>query len=73
MSNYEYNYFDGEYFHKFNIVEIDDDKMTATVAITCAGRISVQDFDLQQNENGLYFEYGPLLDNIYLENFEIIN
>lgn len=71
MSDYEYNYFDGEYFHKFNIVEIDDDNMTATIAITYAGRISVQEFDLQENENGLYFEYGPLLDIIQIEDFEI--
>lgn len=72
MSNYEYTYFDGEYFHKFNILEIDESKMTATVAVTYTGRISVQEFDLQKNESGLYFEYGPLLDIIQLENFEII-
>lgn len=71
MSNYEYNYFDGEYFHTLNLVNISQNKTVATIAITYAGRISVKDFDLQENENGLYFEYGPLLDIIYIEDFEI--
>lgn len=73
MSNYEYNYFDGEYFHTLNILAINKDKTVATVAITCAGKISVQDFDLQENGSGLYFEYGPLLDIIHIKDFEIIN
>lgn len=45
--------------------------MAATIAITCAGKISVKDFDLQEDGNELYFEYGPLLDIIYIEDFEI--
>ena len=72
MSNYEYNSFDGEYFHTLNLMDVSLDRTIATIAVTCAGKISVQEFDLYENENGLYFEYGPLLDNIYLENFEII-
>lgn len=71
MNSYEYEYFDGEYFHTLNILAINKDKMVATIAITCAGKISVQEFDLQENGNGLYFEYGPLLDIIYIEDFEI--
>ena len=73
MSNYEYVLFDGEYFHTLNLINVSQDKTVATVAITCAGKINVQDFDLQENENGLYFEYGTLLDIIYIEDFEIIN
>ncbi len=72
MSNYEYNYFDGEYFHTLNLLKVSQDNTVATVAVTYTGRISVQDFDLQKNENGLYFEYGPLLDIIQIEDFEII-
>lgn len=72
MNSYEYEYFDGEYFHTLNILAINKDKMVATIAITCAGKISVQEFDLQENENGLYFEYDPLLDIIQIEDFEII-
>lgn len=72
MYNYEYQYFDGEYFHTLNLMDVSLDKTVATIAITCAGKISVRDFDLQENENGLHFEYGPLLDNIYIKDFEII-
>lgn len=53
-------------------MDVSLDRTIATIAVTCAGKMSVQEFDLYENENGLYFEYGPLLDNIYLENFEII-
>lgn len=69
---FEYEFYDGEYFHKFNIVELDEDTMQATFAITCAGKISVQDMDLLQDDNGLYFEYGPLFTKVYIEDFELI-
>lgn len=72
MSSYEYEYFDGEYFHTFNIIEVDSEYKTATIAITCAGKISVQEFDLLEDENGLYFEYGPLLHIIHFEDFESV-
>lgn len=72
MSGYEYEYFDGEYFHKLNIIDVDDSNKIATIAITCAGKISVQEFDLLEDEDGLYFEYGPLLDIIHFEDFESI-
>ncbi len=66
----EYRFYDGEYFHKFNIVELNENKMIATMAITCAGKISVRDIDLLQDDNKLYFEYGPLFNKIYVEDFE---
>lgn len=72
MTNYEYEYFDGEYFHKLNIIDVDEDNKIATIAITCAGKISVQEFDLLEDEDGLYFEYGPLLDIIHFEDFESV-
>ena len=72
MSNYEYNYFDGEYFHTLNLVGLNQDSMVATVAVTYAGGISVKDFDLLQDESGLYCEYGPLLVIIHIEDFEIV-
>ncbi len=66
----EYRFYDGEYFHKFNMVELNKDKMTATMAITCAGKISVRDIDLLQDDNGLYFEYGVEFKKIFIEDFE---
>ncbi len=66
----EYRFYDGEYFHKFNIVELNENKMIATMAITCAGKISVRDIDLLQDENGSYFEYGVEFKKIFIEDFE---
>ena len=73
MTNYEYELFDGEYFHTLNIIEIDKDNMQATIAITYAGKISVQEFDLQEDEDGLYFEYTPFTDIIHINDFEYMN
>ena len=67
----EYEMYNGEYFITFNVVAISENDLTATMAITCAGKISVQEIDLQQDENGLYFEYGPLLEVINIDNFEL--
>lgn len=70
---FEYEFYDGEYFHEFNIVELDEDTMQATFAITYAGKISVQEIDLLQDDNGLYFEYGPLFTAIYIKDFEYLD
>ena len=67
----EYETHNGEYFIKFDVVELNEDNNIATIAITCAGKISVQEFDLYEDENGLYFEYGPLLDIIRIDDFVI--
>lgn len=67
----EYEFYNGEYFITFDVIELSEERQTATMAITCAGKISVQEIDLQQDENGLYFEYGPLLDIIHIDDFEI--
>lgn len=73
MSNYEFELFDGEYFHTLNLINVDEVNKTVTVAITCAGKISVKDFDLQQDDNGLYFEYGPLFQQVHINEFEYID
>lgn len=67
----EYEFHNGEYFITFDVIELNENNQTATMAITCAGKISVQEIDLQQDENGLYFEYGPLFKAIYIEDFEL--
>ncbi len=73
MTNYEFELFDGEYFHTMNLINVDEENKTATVAITYTGRISVKDFNLQQDDNGLYFEYGPLFQPIHINEFEYID
>lgn len=76
MKNYylkQFEYFDGEYNVTFNIVDIDTDKMTITLAVTKAGKISVIEFDLKSDrENEFYFQYGVEHTNIDIEDFETI-
>ena len=69
----EFEYFDGECYITFNIVNINFEKQTIEVAVTNRGKISVIEYDLFQDSDGdFYFEYGVMLEKIYLENFETI-
>ncbi len=67
----EFSYYDGEYEITFNIVDVDFIRQTITVAITRAGKITQDMFDLLRDKNGnLYFEYGKFYENkIALEDF----
>lgn len=67
----ELSHFDGESFIKFNIVEINMDRGEITVAITNQGKISVHTFDLIKkfDSERLYFEYGVMLEEIYVDDF----
>ena len=66
---YEYQHFNGYDDVTFNIIETNCDRKTITVAISYLGKITITDYDLLENKNGLYFEYGPLFDKIYVNNF----
>ena len=76
MKNYflkQFDYFDGEYDVKFNIVDIDIDKMTINLAITHTGKIILTEYDLKRDKNNnLYFEYGIEFNKIKVDNFEQI-
>ena len=66
----EFEYFDGDSFVKFNIVELYEEKKI-TVAVTKEGRISVREYDLHCDKNGVYFEYGIAgKEHIYIDSFE---
>ena len=68
----EFQFFDGEDTVVFNIVALDDDKIT--VAVTKCGKIVVTDYDLYEDENGLYFEYGVAgSEHIHIDDFEEAN
>lgn len=61
MNNYymkEFELFDGEGFVTFNIYDIKEYSRQITVAISSQGRISVQTYELQEDEDGWFFEYG---------------
>ena len=74
MKNYylkEFKMFDGEFNITFNILDINTEKKTITVAVTNAGKLYVTEFDLQQdNNNDLYFQFGPERTKIELNDFE---
>ena len=65
----EFQFFDGEDTVVFNIVAMGDDKIT--VAVTKCGKIVVTDYDLHEDGNGLYFEYGIAgREHIHIDDFE---
>lgn len=72
---YEYDFFDGDHFITFDIVEINDDNETVLVAISNQGRITQDTFDLLEDEaleeicENRYFEYGLYQDKIYINDF----
>ena len=66
----EYDYFNGENFITFDLLEVDDNKREVTVAISDTGRISVRTFDLLFDDNRCYFDYGCLYTKIYIDEFE---
>ncbi len=66
----EYRFYDGECFVTFNMLEVNTDKNNITVAISKQGKITVIDYPLLEEENGLYFEYGVEFKKIFIEDFE---
>ena len=68
----EFSYDDGEYEITFNIIDIDFVNQTITVAITRAGKITQDTFQLLRDKDGkLYFEFGMFYENkIKLDDFE---
>ena len=67
----EFTLFDGEYDTTFNILEINTDKMTITLAVTKAGKIFQTECDLRYDkENKLYFEFGIDFTKIKVDDFE---
>ena len=65
----EFEFYDGESFITFNILNFNEDKNTVEVAITDRGRITVSEFDIYNDFNGNYIEYKHMLNKIYLKNF----
>ena len=67
---HEFAIFDGEAWITFNIVELNELKNEISVAVTNRGRITVTTYDLYQDENGYYFEYGCDYTKINLNDFQ---
>ena len=71
----EFSLDDGEYEITFNIVDISFVYETITVAITRAGKITQDTFQLlRDKESKLYFEFGLFYENkIKLDDFDEVN
>ena len=67
---HEFQIFDGEATITFNIVDLNEMKNEISVAITNRGKISVGTYDLLQDENGFYFEYGCEYHKIKINDFK---
>ena len=67
---HEFQIFDGEATITFDIVELNELKNEISVAITNRGKISVVTYDLLQDENGFYFEYGCEYQKIKISDFK---
>lgn len=69
----EFCYFDGENDITFNILDVNTDKMTITLAVTNQGKVYVTEQDLQLDKNQeLYFEFGVDYTKIKVNDFETV-
>ena len=66
----EYIHCDDEKDITFNVVHIDNDNQIAVIASTCEGKISVLEYEIKEDSNGEYFEYGRFFEKIYFDDFE---
>ena len=69
----QFTLFDGEYDVTFNILDVNTEKMTITVAVTKAGKIFVTEYDLKRDrEQDLYFQYGIENTKVNVNDWETI-
>ena len=66
----EYIHCDSEKDITFNVVCKDDEKQLAIVASSSEGKISVIEYEVKEDSNGEYFEYGRFCEKIYFDDFE---
>lgn len=68
----EYRHFNGNYNVIFNLVEVNTDNETVTVAINNLGKLTQNTFELKEENGWLYFEYGIMNEKIYIDEFEFV-
>ncbi len=74
----ELDFYNGNHFIIFDVIEINDEKQTITVEISNQGRISQDTFQLLEDsksgklEEIRYFEYGVNFDKIYIDDFRCL-
>ena len=67
---HEFKLYDGEEWVTFNIVAFCPKMKEIQVAITNRGKITVTSYELLEDENGYYFEYGCDYTKINVNDFE---
>ena len=65
----ELSIFDVEDFITLNILDVNYNKMTVIVNVTKHGGFFKKEYDLLEDEAGLYFEYGPDYTKLHLDDF----
>ena len=65
----EYWHFNGDYNIIFNLIEVNTESMTATVAINNLGKLTQQTVELRKETDAPYFEYGMMNDKIFIDDF----
>ena len=67
----ELEFFDGESFITFTIYELNPFNKRITIAASSQGRISIDTYDLLEDNYGYFFEYGYWhTKQIYISDFE---
>ena len=66
---HEFKLYDGEAYITFNIVALKESTKEIEVAVTNRGKISIVTYDLFEDENGYYFEYGCEYTKVTHSNF----
>lgn len=69
----EFFHHDGEHLIAMNIVDVCSVRNQIAIAITDQGKHRVQWFDLKCENNRLYFEYGMMLEQIDIDDFEQVD
>ena len=65
----EYRHFNGDYNIIFNLIEVNTDNNTVTVAINNLGKLTQDTLELREENGRLYFEYGVMNDKIFIDDF----
>ena len=68
IDGFDYN--DGECLIRFDTVAYYPDKKQITFAVTKQGRISVLDYQVFEDTNGHYIEYGYTYKKIYIDDLK---
>lgn len=67
----EFDFFDGESFITFTIIDVNFEKQTILVVVSNRGKVSHIEYDLhEESDDNWYFTYGYEFTKIYLNDFK---